>query len=94
MTKEELVSKIQEIEDKNYYKRSQFLIDFFEGVTETYINEEELPTDEQTFLGALAYSIDTIMEIMNKTLDDYTDLCALLDAVNARLDTLKYTKGS
>jgi len=92
MTKEELVSKIQEIEDRNYYKRSQFLIDFFEGVTETYINEEELPTDEETFLGALAYHIETILEIMNKVLDDYTDLCALLDAINARLDTLKYTK--
>lgn len=91
MTREELISKIQEIEDRNYYKRSQFLIDFFEGITETYINADELPTDEVTFLGAFTYSIDTILEIMNKTLDDYTDLCDLLDAVNERLNTLKYT---
>ena len=57
----------------------------------TYINADELPTDEVTFLTAFTYSIDTILEIMNKTLDDYTDLCDLLDAVNERLNTLKYT---
>ena len=36
MTREELYKKLSEIEDKFYYKRSQWLIDFFDNDIEDY----------------------------------------------------------
>lgn len=95
MTREQLYNKLNEIEDKFYYKRSQWLIDFFDNDVEDYriiickdgLNE----AIELTALGAMSYTATCVHEIMKTDIEDYLILEAMINAINERIKTIEST---
>ena len=95
MTREELFNKLSEIEDKFYYKRSQWLIDFFDNDIEDYritiCEGEQSEALELTALGAMSYTATCVHEIMKTDIEDYLILEIVINAINERIKTIEST---
>lgn len=92
MTREKLIETLQHIENGFYYQRKQWVIDFFENEIGTLICALEegriTPFEESIELGALAYQVDTVMEIMIPDITDYNIMKQVYEALHARIKTL------
>jgi hypothetical protein len=95
MTREELFNKLSEIEDKFYYKRSQWLIDFFDTDIEDYritiCDGEQNEAVELNALGAISYTASCVREIMKTDIEDYLILEVVINAINERIKTIEST---
>ena len=95
MTREELYKKLSEIEDKFYYKRSQWLIDFFDNNVEDYkitiCEAEQSEALELIALGAMSYTATCVHEIMKTDIDDYIILKIVINVINERIRTIEST---
>ena len=95
MTREELFKKLSEIEDKFYYKRSQWLIDFFDTDIEDYritvCEGEQNEALELNALGAMSYTASCVHEIMKPDIEDYLILEVVINAINERIRTIEST---
>lgn len=95
MTREELYKKLSEIEDNFYYKRSQWLIDFFDNDIEDYritiCEGEQSESLELTALGAMSYTASRVHEIMKTDIEDYLILEVVINVINERIKTIEST---
>ena len=77
---------------------SAVFIDFFENEIGTLIcalEEDRItPFEESIELGALAYQVDTVMEIMIPDIVDYNIMKQVYEALHARIKTLDERKNS
>lgn len=95
MTREDLYKKLSEIEDKFYYKRSQWLIDFFDNDIEDYrttiCEAEQSESIELTALGVMSCTASCVHEIMKTDIEDYLILEIVINAINERIRTIEST---
>jgi hypothetical protein len=87
MNKQGLIDIINKIEETYYYKRYQFTIDLFDNELNEYINLPE-DADEFTFLSALKYKLETVLEIMDTSLCDYFIIRSVVDAISMRVQEI------
>lgn len=83
ISKDILLGTLDDLSDKVYYGNyNQLTIDLIDELIPDYINESE--SNWEDTCGALCYRLSTFLEVMDKTLPDYTLLNELYKCINNR----------